>query len=162
MKVVLEKCPATIEEFNAMDQMDLTKPENTCAMFICALNLFVENKELGVEAINILKGPVDLNQHEISFLRDRLMDKPYLPLAYFEGAKPDNQYQPELPLTIKFYEDQRPQDSEPGFMKLYLQTSGADSKRAIILRQKGDEWFIYQYPGIVMDIRKPSELDPWA
>lgn len=162
MKVVLEKMPTSLEEFKSMKEMDLSKPENTCAMFLCALDLFVQNRDVGVEAINILKGPVNLNPHEISFLADRVRDKAYLPRIYFEGAKPENNYTPNEPLTLLFYPDGRPQDCEAGYMRLYLQTSGADAKRAIKLRQKDNNWYVWEYPGIVMDVRKPAVEDPWA
>ena len=144
-----------------MPQFDLRQPENTCALFLCALNLFVHDREAGVEAINLLKGPKPLSPFDINFLRDRVMDKPYLPLVYFEGATPDNDYQPDMPLTLKLFEDQRPQDVEPGYLRLYLHTMGADSKRAIQLRQKDNQWFIWDYPGIVMDVRKPKKESDW-
>lgn len=161
MKVVIEQLPQSLEAFKAMPQFDLSQPENTCALFLCALNLFVQDRELGVEAINLLKGPKPLSPFDINFLRDRVMDKPYLPLIYFEGANPENDYQPDEPLTLLFYEDQRPQDIEAGYLRLYLETSGADSKRAIKLRQKDDQWFIWDYPGIVMDVRKPKKDSDW-
>ena len=117
--------------------------------------------DAGVEAINLLKGPKPLSPFDINFLRDRVMDKPYLPLVYFEGATPDNDYQPDMPLTLRLFEDQRPQDVEAGYLRLYLHTAGADSKRAIQLRQKDDQWFIWDYPGIVMDVRKPKKESDW-
>lgn len=162
MKVILDKLPTNIEEFRAMKEMDLTKVENTCAMFLCALDLFIKDRNIGIEAINILKGPINLNPHEISFLADRVRDKAYLARMYFEGARPDNNYKPNQPLTLLFYPDGRPQDCEAGYMRLYLQTSGADAKRAIKLRQKDNDWYIWEYPGIVMDVRKPVAEDPWA
>ncbi len=162
MKVIIERLPETLEEFKEMKEMDLTKAENTCLMFLCALNLFVKDRDTGVAAINILKGPVELNSHEINFLKDRFMDKSYLPLAYFAGARPDNNYTPDQPYTLNLYDDPRPQDTEEGYFRLYLETAGADSKRAIKMRKKDDNWYIWEYPAIVMDIRKPKKDDPWA
>ena len=37
MPVTLNMIPATLQEFQTCPQMDLSKPENTCAMFLCAL-----------------------------------------------------------------------------------------------------------------------------
>lgn len=162
VNVTIATMPSNMDEFRAMAQMDLTRPENTCAMFICALNLFVANKSVGVEAINILKGPVPLNAHEIHFISDRLRDKAYLPMVYFEGAKPENNYTPTSPYTLAFLPDPRPQDCESGFIRLYLKTAGADSPRFIKLRQKGQEWFLWDYPGFLMGVRKPAKEDPWA
>ena len=162
MKTIFEKMPSNLEEFKAMDQMDLTRPENTCAMFLCALNLFVKEKTVGIDAINLLKGPVALNPYEINFLADRVRDKKYLPMVYFEGAKPENNYTPTLPYTLVFYPDPRPQDCESGYIRLYLKTAGADSPRFIKLRQKDNNWYLWEYPGIAMDVRKPANEDPWA
>lgn len=162
MQVTITKLPENLEEFKAMKEMDLTKPENTAAMFLLALNLFVKDRQTGVDAINILKGPVALNPHEISFLADRFRDKTYLPLVYFEGAKPENNYQAPAPYTLKFLPDGRPQDVEEGYTRLYLKTAGADAPRAIKMRQKDGKWYLWEYPGIVMDVRKPAQEDPWA
>ena len=46
-------------------------------------------------------------------------------------------------------------------MRLFLRTPGADSPRPIRLRRKGDQWFIWDYPGILSGIRIPAKEDPW-
>ena len=163
--VSFSSLPATIEEFTALPEInDLTKPENTAALLIAAFELFVHDPEAGVAAINCLKGPVKLSNHDIAFLKDRFSDKPYLPRAYFLGATPQNNYTPQLPYTLEFYPDQRPQDYGEDYKRLYLKTAGADSPRAIVLRKKASapEWFVWEYPAIVMSIRVPAEQDPWA
>ena len=57
MQTTLNSLPKTLDEFRALPQMDLTKPENTCALFLCALELYIADKDAGVEAMNILRGP---------------------------------------------------------------------------------------------------------
>lgn len=165
MKVVFEKLPETLAEFTALPQLaDLTVPENTAALLIAAFELYVHNEAEGIAAINMLKGPVQLTNHEISFLKDRFSDKKYLPRAYFAGASPQNNYTPNVPYTIVFYPDMRPQDYGEGYKRLYVKTEGADSPRAILLRKKASEpqWFVWEYPAIVMSIRTPAAQDPWA
>lgn len=163
MQVVFSKLPETLEEFKALPQLDLTHPENTCALFLAALDLYVKNKEDGIAAINLLRGPRPMSTMEVQFLRDRLMDKKYLPLAYFDGATPENNYTPAEPYTLTFTADPRPNDIvEPGYMRLFIKTAGADSPRNFMLRKKGDEWFLWEYPGILMGIRIPAKEDPWA
>jgi len=90
------------------------------------------------------------------------MDKAYLPMAYFEGATPQNSYTPNAPYTLEVYPDPRPQDVEAGYTRRYLRTAGADSPRSITLRRKGDEWFLWEYAGILLGIRIPANEDPWA
>ena len=162
MNIIFEKLPETLAEFQALPQFDLSVPENTCALFLAALNLYVKNREDGIVAINILRGPRPMSNMEIQFLRDRLMDKPYLPRAYFEGATPGNDYTPNKPYTLIVSPDPRPQDLEPAYLRRYVKTSGADSPRAVMLRRKGDEWFLWEYPAIVMGIRLPACEDLWA
>ena len=57
-----------------------------CALFLCALALFDRDKDAGVAAMNLLRGPKPMTPYDCQFLRDRLRGKAYLPLAYFEGA----------------------------------------------------------------------------
>lgn len=98
------------------------------------------------------------------FLQDRLRGKAYLPFAYYEGASPRNNYQPGIPYVLSIQEDPRPQDIEPGYLRLFLKTAGADSPRPIKLRKKEStgEWFLWEYSSILSGIRMPSSEDPWA
>lgn len=91
MKITVLSVPTTSEEFSALPQNDLSKPENTCAMFLLALALYLKDSDAGVAALNTLRGPRPLGNYDIQFLRDRLRGKSYLPLAYFDGATPANQ-----------------------------------------------------------------------
>lgn len=161
MKITLYDWPSTFQEFEKLPLLDLTNPHNTASLFLIALDLFIQNQQEGINAINTLKGPIELNPHNISFLKDRLMDKPYLPKAYFEGATPENDYTPNKPYTLNLFQDNRPQDLEEGYMRLFVETKGADAKRFITLRKKGNHWYIWEYPGILMDIRKPKADNPW-
>ena len=103
-----------------------------------------------------------MTTYDEQFLRDRLRDKEYLPLAYFEGASPENNYTPEIPYVLEVLEDMRPQDVEPGYVRLYLKTEGADSPRPVKLRQNGEKWYLWEYSSILSGIRIPKEQDPWA
>ena len=161
MQLTINALPQTMEQFSSMSR-DLTRPENTCVMFLCALNMYVQNKDVGIETMNLLRGPRPMNAYDIQFLRDRLRDKTYLPLAYFDGATPQNNYTPRRPYTIQVLSDPRPQDIEPGYIRLYLQTAGADSPRPIKLRQKGSNWYLWEYSSILSGIRIPAQDDPWA
>ena len=84
--------------------------------------------------------------------------------AYFEGATPENGYRPQAPYTLNILADPRPQDPEPGYLRLFLKTAGADSLRPIKLRQKTStgDWFLWEYSSILSGIRIPSAEDPWA
>ena len=162
MKMTVSSVPTTSEEFSALPQNDLSKPENTCVMFLLALALYLKDSDAGVAALNTLRGPRPLSNYDIQFLRDRLRGKSYLPLAYFDGATPANNYVPSTPLSLEVIADSRPQDIEEGFLRLFLKTAGADSPRPIKLRQKGDFWYLWEYSSILSGIRVPSEADAWT
>ena len=162
MKITVSSVPTTSEEFSALPQNDLSKPENTCVMFLLALALYLKDSDAGVAALNTLRGPRPLSNYDIQFLRDRLRGKSYLPLAYFDGATPANNYVPSNPLTLEVIADSRPLDIEEGYLRLFLKTTGADSPRPIKLRQKGDSWYLWEYSSILSGIRIPSEADAWA
>lgn len=160
MQFIYEKIPNNLEEFKNMSNFSLKNPHSTSALFMLALCKYVEDKNTGIAMINLLKGPIDLTKYEENFIADRLSDKLYLPYSYFDGATPENNYTANTPLTIQTYEDNS--YVEQGYVKVLLNSSGADSKRFIKLRQKGDEYFIWEYPGILSGIRIPKKEDPWS
>lgn len=160
-EVIVNVLPKTLNEFTAMPQMDLSVPQNTAAMFLIALHVFVKNRKLGKSMIDMLKGPVPLNAHEEAFLVDRIRDKPYLPMVYFDGATPKNNYSPDTPLRLQVFDDFR-EHPEEGFIRLFLETTGADAKRPITLRQKDNKWYLWEYSSILMGVRIPARDDPWA
>ena len=91
MQITWNTLPQSAAEYAAAD---LSRPENTCALFLAALRLFDQDKNAGTDAINALRGPRPMTGYDVQFLRDRLRGKSYLPLAYFDGATPQNNYTP--------------------------------------------------------------------
>ena len=158
MIVSLNHLPTTFQEFSSM--ADLSSPEKTSALFLCALELYLINQEDGIKAIDLLRGPRPMNGYDKQFIRDRLRGKEYLPKAYFAGAAPQNRYTPNVPYVIDPLPDRQPQ--EPGYIKLFLSTAGADSPRPIKLRAKGGNWYLWEYSSLLSGIRIPAEDDPWA
>lgn len=161
MQFTFSKIPDTVEEFKSMPNFSLKNPHSTAALFLIALCKYVDNKQIGIDMINVLKGPAPLSKHDEQFLRDRLMDKLYLPFSYFDGATPANNYTPNKPLILNTYDDTIGTQQE-GYERVFVSTPGADSKRYIQLRKKGDEFFLWDYPGILSGIRIPAKDDPWA
>ena len=161
MQVTLNALPATLAEFQALPH---TTPEEVVASFLCALHLYTKNPNDGVAAMNILRGPRPMTPYDSQFLRDRLRGKEYLTTAYFAGATPENGYQPAKPYVLNVQADPRPQDIEPGYLRVFIATPGADSPRPIKLRQKPStgEWFLWEYSSPLSGIRIPAAQDPWA
>ena len=161
MQVTLNAMPASLAEFR---NLSLRTPEEVVAGFLCALHLYVKSPNEGVEAMNLLRGPRPMTPYDSQFLRDRLRGKEYLPLAYFAGATPQNSYVPTQPYELNVQADPRPQDIEPGYLRLFISTPGVDAPRPIKLRQKPStgEWFLWEYSSPLSGIRIPAAQDPWA
>lgn len=79
--------------------------------------------------MNLLRGPRPMTPYDGQFLRDRLRGKEYLTTAYFAGATPQNSYTPTQPYVLNVLPDPRPQDIEPGYLRLLISTPGADAPR---------------------------------
>ena len=158
-----DKLPSSVEEFKACPYLDLKDAHNTFAMLVVAFEIFVKDQEAGVECINVLRGPVPLSSMDISFLKERFSDKKYLPMVYFNGATPSNNYTPSTPLTVVTKEDPAPQYAGgDNFKRVFVKQDGFDNPRYATFRSKGDEWFAYEYSGILMSVKTPAKDDPWS
>ncbi len=153
--------PENLQQLEKLPESNLSTPYKTAALAVCAYCVYAVNKPNGEEMLNFLRGPKGpLNNHEKSFLKDRFMEQQFVPFSYFDGAVPANDYRPDVPYSITVFADPYTYKEE-GYAKLHVKSGGADSPRQIVLRRKGDQWFLWeQY--ILVGIRKPSSQDPWA
>ena len=155
-----QSLPCSTEELKALPEASLSTPFAAAALTVCALCEYAKDPQKGIDMLNFLKGPQPLSTFEKQFLTDRFRDKKYVPVSYFAGAVPQNNYEPSKPyrLTIS---DNPYSYQENGYAVLYLTSGGADNPRQIKLRQKGEQWFLWEQM-ILSDIRKPAAEDPWA
>lgn len=160
-----DKLPKNLEELQALNICDLTKPQNTAAMTLLALCVFPESKEECYRMIEFLNGPTTMSPREKQFLNDRFMDdQGYVPFSYFEGSVPGNDYTPDKPYRLIIKEQAGSRDDlSVGYITLYFKSGGADSARHVRLRRKEStgEWFLYEQ-FLMVGIRKPVSKDPWA
>ena len=158
---IFEKIPSNLSEFLELEEVVMENPLQTAALTVLALCIYCEDKEIGIEILNTLKGPQPLSTYEQQFLNDRLTDKEYLIYSYFEGATPENNYTPDKPFKITVMEDPYSY-LEEGYAKLLIKSSGADQSRPIKLRCKSNEkWFLWEQ-FLLSDIKQSIENDPWA
>ncbi len=162
MTVSFDILPNSLSEISTLVNAGLTKPEKTCALFMCAVNMLAQNLNEGLQAIDLLKGPQPLSAHDKAWFKDRISDKKHLAMAYFNGSTPENNYTPTKPYTLTFTEDPRPQDCEAGYISLQIKTPAFDSPRYLKLRQKDENWYIWDVNSIMMGVRTPKQDDPWA
>ena len=162
-RITFKELPENLSQLQALPESSLDTPFKTAALTVCALCAYAADKDAGIEMLNFLKGPQPLSPYDLQFLKDRFMDgKAYVPLSYFEGAVPGNNYSPSEPLTIEVFSNPYSYDNE-GYAKLYIRSGGADTERPITLRKRGSDgkWFLWEQM-LLADIRKPVASDPWA
>ena len=130
-----------------------------CALFHAALVRYPESAQDCYAMIDVLRGPQPMSDTEKAFMEERFSDKLYLPRAYFEGAEPENEYEPDMPWTIVIYDD--PAAPPDGYAYVSVRTKGADNPRRIVMRKKGDNCYLWEYNGALLGIRLPASEDPW-
>ncbi|MBR1673346.1 MAG: hypothetical protein IJ703_00080 [Eubacterium sp.] len=160
--VTFSKLPDSLDEFRALPQAACTTPFDAAALTIVALVCYPKNKEMALSMLDFLRGPRPLSGMDKQFINDRFMDgKDYVPRSYFRGATPQNDYTPAAPYTITVSENPYSYQDQ-GYAKLFVQSGGADSPRAIQLRQlKDGKWCLWEQ-FILSDIRQPESANPWA
>ena len=160
-RITFYDLPETLEAFKVMAEAKQDTPFGTAALTVLAFCVYPKNKELSLQMLDLLRGPRPLSVMDKQFIADRFRDKDYVPRSYFEGATPQNDYQPTKPYTLVVSENPYSYQNE-GYATLYITSGGADSPRSIQLRlAKDGKWYLWeQY--ILADIRQPESENPWA
>ncbi len=161
VEISFAKLPENLEELKALPEAAMDTPFKTAALTVAVLDLYPKNRDESLAMLEYLKGPAGLSPMEKQFIRDRFMDKDYVPRSYFRGAKPDNDYTPDKPYVLTVSENPYSYQDQ-GYAKLYLKSGGADSERAVTLREAKDgKWYLWEQ-FLLPDIRKPESTNPWA
>ena len=159
---VFDELPKNLAEMKALSEAALDDPYKTAALTVCALCVYAKDRENGKEMISYLRGPRPLSGMDIQFLNDRFMDgKWYIPFSFFAGATPATEYKPTKPYTLLVRSNQY-SDQNQGYKKLFVQSGGADSLRAITLRLGADgKWYLWEQE-LLSSIRVPQSQNVWA
>lgn len=153
--------PESYDEFVSLPEAKMETPFETAAMTVLALCVYPKDRELSIKMLNYLRGPRTLSGMDINFIRDRFMDKDYVPRSYFEGAVPGNDYTPDKPYKITVSDNPYSYENK-GYAKVFVKSGGADSPREIVLREAKDgKWYLWDQ-FILSDVRKPESENPWA
>ncbi len=133
VEVVFSALPDTLEQFKALPQAAMRDPFDTAALTVLAFCFYPQDRELSLAMVDFLRGPRPLSPYDKQFIRDRFMDKDYVPRSYFKGAVPQNDYLPQEPY--------------PREIKLRLAKDG--------------KWYLWEQM-ILVGIREPESANPWA
>ena len=160
VKYTFHTMPQTAADIQALvDEFGLSDRHNTTAFFMASYVRYAENADDGLAMVDVLKGPQPLSDSEKAFFKERLSDKKYLPKSYFEGAKPENNYEPDSPWTIVISDETV--SAPEGYSYTTVSSGGADNPRRVCLRIKGDNHYLWEFNGVFLSIRLPAEEDPW-
>jgi hypothetical protein len=160
VETAFAEIPKNLKELKELSDASLTDPFKTAAYTVCAFCVYATDPVNGLEMVNYLKGPQELSVYDRQLIKDKLEGKKYIPFSYFKGAIPENEYIPSRPYVVEVQTNAFSYSDE-GYIKMYVQSGGADSLRSITLRRKGEQWFLWEQM-ILADIRKPRSADPWA
>ena len=162
VEVVLEKIPETVEAFKMLLEEKQENEFEVAALTVAALCVYPKDKQASLDMLNALRGPRELSQFDIQFIRDRFMDgKDYVPRSYFKGATPENDYTVSEPYIVAVEENPYTHEQE-GYSKLFLKSGGADSPRHVQLRlAKDGKWYLWDQM-LLGGIRQPESSNPWA
>ena len=162
MKFTFNQLPTNVSELQNISEATLDTPFKTAALTMLALCQYEKDSAATIEMLNFLKGPENVSEYEKQFIKERLKDKQYKVLSFFDGATPENGYTPSVPYTIEVTDNpySYPDDN---WATMFVKSSGADSPRQIKLRKKPStgQWFLNDIQ-CLSDIKVPANLDPWA
>ena len=161
-RFIFKTLPKNLSELKALPEASLDSAFKTAALTLAALCRYGQSRDDTIEMLQFLKGPEDVSEYEKQFYKDRLADKEYIPLSYFEGASPQNGYTPSVPYIISVFENPYSFDNE-NWATLWVKSSGADNMRSIKLRKKPStgQWFLNDIQ-CLSEIRLPAAEDKWA
>ncbi|MCQ2518924.1 MAG: hypothetical protein MJ107_00190 [Lachnospiraceae bacterium] len=162
MIISFDKVPGNVEELKQIPEASLSSEYASAALGMLVLLNYEKNPEATMEMVDFLNGPDNVSAYSKQFYKDRLLGKAYVPKSFFKGATVENNYEPQMPLTIEVTENIYSY-SEENYCTLYVKSSGADSPRPIKLRKKPStgQWFVIDNAALA-DIRRPAAADPWA
>lgn len=153
--------PRNTKELCAMPEYHMKNPFARAALTVLVLCQYSFSLDDTVEMLNLLSGPSTLSSADISLLQKSLDGREYIPYSFFANATPENGYEPSLPFVISV-RDTTFSYKMPGYVTLYVQSSGAETPRMIQLRKKEStgEWFLWEQK-LLDPIQEPYCCDPY-
>ncbi len=169
--VSVEKLPAAMEEFLSLRDTLAGEPEGGAALLVTSMVVYTVEPELGIDMFTAAldrsqlmekpggyKGFAPISSF-MSYLKNYLAPKPYLAASYIAGTGPENGYElPPPPLTVHVSRNPYSLQSN-GDIKVFIECSGADSPRPVILRQNNrGVWKAVNVNSLFVGIRPPAAV----
>lgn len=151
--------PANIEDFIELRDSLRSTPEGAATLMVVAMLALENNSNLGKMMMVSIMSETNLKNSNgdssyegkelnisYSFHIPRLVQRPDIARSYVLGTVPKNKYKlPETPYQFDFT---RNSYSEPavGTIKLFIKSSGADSRRPITLKEHDEGYYEVHNP----------------
>lgn len=175
-EVSIERIPASLEEFQALQAEIGTTPEGCIMLQLVAMEMYRRNRSVGIECLQL-----NNTETNLSSMKRRLDElyrendsyaRPYLVSSCFKGATPANGYNPTKPYTIQVRKDPaRPNDERSQMLKGYVKhlqvySDGYDTpwRGVDVVQQKGDEYYrVSNCPAILTQCKEVDfdATDDW-
>lgn len=168
--VSVERIPSTIEEFVELRNDLAVTPEGGAAVFVVAMNMYVDDPELGIKAFTIALDRSQLQAAEdgykgfrpgfryMNLIRSELKQKPYIAPSYFAGTAPDSAYRlPPPPYAIEINTNPH-SNIGPDEKKYFIRSTGADSPRPIYLKKNNRGIWKVTNESLILGVRPPEQV----
>lgn len=175
--------PKNIEDFTALRDNFSKTPEGAAAIFLLAMNMYAENKELGLQALTIsvdqfnvvdseeegsYKGK--LIKRDLKNTVEQVMSKnPNVGRAYWAGANPDNGFTPDTPLLAKIIKQKGDEPIVNNYyrtkglnleqLRLFVISEATDSPRPITLITNTSGIWKMHTTGLIMGVQAETVTD---
>lgn len=166
--VRIEKMPATVEDFVALQQT-LNTPEGAAACFAVAMLTYEMNADLArafftlsLTDANLMEGRNGYNgrQPDVGYqdhIDRRLKYDAGMARSYVQGTnRNDNYILPLLPYDFVFTRNDRSVESED-LIRVYLESAGADTPRPVLtMRGKDGQWRVDGASSLFVGVAAPQ------
>jgi hypothetical protein len=169
--VIVDKIPASLEEFITLRDTLAVTPQGGAAILIIACVMYTRDSALGEQCLVIAlarellvqggtyKGYA-LSAKEKNFLRKHIgkdSGESYLPRSYARGTSPENGYRlPDGKLVFEYTYNEYSGDMKQGVFKVFITCTGADSPRPVTLtRNDKGFWKAYAWHSLLVTVKPP-------
>jgi uncharacterized repeat protein (TIGR01451 family) len=169
--VFFNRIPHTLDKFIELQNQIAHTPQGAVAMMLIAMRIYQQYPIEGMKcmtaactgslivpssAAGSYGGYIMSN---VSTLKERLKIYPYLPFIYYQGAEPENGYTPDAPpYKANMYTNLYSYSQSSGGMwiKLFVETKGADSNRPVSVRKAGNIYKVVEYSSLYLGPKPPK------
>lgn len=168
--VKVDSIPSNVDEFVKLRDSISTTPQGGAAAFLVALKMYADNPSEGIKAIIVAldqsrlskgNGKNNYKGYQVggseTFLLGQIDKGKHIPNTYFDSSSPENGYTVSAPYTMQFFSGKYSGDPATGKTKVFVQCSGADSRRPISVA-KNDKgiWKVTEFSSVVVGVKKPA------